>query len=257
MVPNYKLLAAFSLGVAALVSAAGPAEPGVVLSKNALTFSNQAQGTASTPQIITLSSAGAADLVIASIAITGQNAEDFAETNNCPASPAVLAPSANCNIEVTFKPTNITTLTAALTITDNAAGSPRSVSLKGTATASAPAVLLSPAALNFGTQPSNTTSAARTVLLVNAGSAMLNLTNSIAIDGANATEFSIVAAKTTCPNNTGEIPEKGRCEIAVAFRPADLGSRSAQLTIVDDAPGSPHVVSLAGVGVPAPPPSKP
>src|SRR5450755_3497683 len=86
IVRDYKLLAALWIGVAALGCAAWGAEPGVVLSRNAVIFSNQAQGTTSAPHVITLISAATAELVISSIAITGENAEDFAETNNCPVS---------------------------------------------------------------------------------------------------------------------------------------------------------------------------
>ena len=65
---------------------------------------------------------------ISSIALTGVNAGDFAETHTCGSS---LTPGASCNISVTFRPTVTGTRTAKLSITDNAAGSPQKVALSG------------------------------------------------------------------------------------------------------------------------------
>ena len=62
---------------------------------------------------------------IARIAASG----DFAETNACGAS---LAAGANCAISVTFTPSTGGTRSGTLTITDNAAGSPHTVTLTGT-----------------------------------------------------------------------------------------------------------------------------
>ena len=70
---------------------------------------------------------------VTSIAVSGANASDFAESNSCGSS---VAAGANCTISVTFKPTAAGTRTAAVTLTDNATGSPQSASLSGTGAAS-------------------------------------------------------------------------------------------------------------------------
>ena len=62
---------------------------------------------------------------LASIVATG----DFAETNNC---KAVVPMSQSCEIDVVFKPTATGLRSGAITITDNAAGSPQVIQLSGT-----------------------------------------------------------------------------------------------------------------------------
>jgi len=97
----------------------------VSLSPGALTFASQNVNTTSVAQPVTLTNAGDASLTISSIATTG----DFAQTGTCGSS---LAAGANCQISVTFKPTTNGQLTGSVSVTDNATGSPQSVSLTGT-----------------------------------------------------------------------------------------------------------------------------
>jgi hypothetical protein len=109
-----------------LINVSGISEsPQVSLSPSALTYSAQVAGTASASQSVTLSNTGAAALDITQISASG----DFAETNTCGAS---LAIAASCQINVTFTPTAGGSRTGMLTITDNAPGSPETVTLTGT-----------------------------------------------------------------------------------------------------------------------------
>jgi hypothetical protein len=68
---------------------------------------------------------------ITSIAITGIDAVDFAETNTCGTS---VASGASCFIRVTFKPLVKGTRTADVSVYDNGGGSPQKVGLTGTGT---------------------------------------------------------------------------------------------------------------------------
>jgi Galactose oxidase, central domain/Cep192 domain 4 len=113
----------------------GPS-PAASFSPASLTFTSQPIGTTSAPQQVTLTNTGNAALSISSIGLTGTNAGDFAETNNCPVSPATLGAAANCTINVTFTPSLASTETAAISISDNAGGSPQAVALSGTGTSS-------------------------------------------------------------------------------------------------------------------------
>jgi hypothetical protein len=108
--------------------------PAVTLSPSSLSFASQTTGTTSAGQTVTLTNSGTGPLTISSIAITGTNATEFAQTNTCPGSSSTLAAGAKCTITVTFTPAAAGTRTASLTITDTAAGSPQSVSLTGTGT---------------------------------------------------------------------------------------------------------------------------
>src|SRR5207247_5787 len=85
-------------------------------------------------------------------------------TNDCGPS---LSPSSSCSVTVKFTPASTGTLTASLTITDNASGSPQTASLSGTGIN--PTVTLSAANVSFGNQNVETTSAPQAVTLTNSG----------------------------------------------------------------------------------------
>jgi hypothetical protein len=68
---------------------------------------------------------------ITSITVTGTDAGDFAETNNC---PAQMVSGASCFIKVTFKPLAKGKRTADVAISDDGGGSPQQVGLTGTGT---------------------------------------------------------------------------------------------------------------------------
>jgi len=98
-----------------------------------VTFSSQPVGTASLPRTITLANEGSVTVNILSITITGLNTGDFVQTNTCGTS---VASGASCAIRVWFTPTATGSRTAAVSITDDDAGSPQQVSLAGTGNAS-------------------------------------------------------------------------------------------------------------------------
>jgi hypothetical protein len=105
-----------------------PTGPAAALNPTSLTFGAQNVGTSSPTQTVTLLNPGTATLNISSIALSGTNAGDFAQTNNCPAS---LAAGASCTINVTFTPTSAGARSASITVTDNAPDSPQSLALSG------------------------------------------------------------------------------------------------------------------------------
>jgi hypothetical protein len=109
--------------------------PTVSLSPTSLTFASQLTTTASAVKTVTLSNTGNSSLTFTGgnvgISITGANAADFTQTNTCGTS---VAAGANCVISVTFKPATGTSTgvrAAAISIADNATGSPQTVVLAG------------------------------------------------------------------------------------------------------------------------------
>jgi len=106
----------------------------VSLSPTSLTFSRQNVNTTSAPKTVTLSNTGNAPLTVNSITLTGANANNFALTSasTCPLSGGTVAAAGNCTIVVTFTPTSKGGKTAAVSVADNASGSPQQVSLSGT-----------------------------------------------------------------------------------------------------------------------------
>ena len=206
------------------------AAPGVSLSPSSLTFGNQNLNTTSVAQSVTLNNTGNVALSVTSIVASG----DFMQTNTCGTS---VAAGANCTISVTFTPTATGIRTGAVTITDNIAGSPQTISLTGTGAAPAPIVSLSATNLSFGNQLLNTTSAAQSVTLSNTGSAALNVT-------------SIAASAQYAQTNTcgTSVAAGANCTTSVTFTPTATGAQSGTITITDNAAGSPHIVSMSGTG---------
>jgi hypothetical protein len=100
--------------------------PVALVTPTSLTFASQAVGTSSVAQTITLTHELSTALN-PTIATNG----DFKETNTCGTS---LGPSLSCAISVTFAPTSPQPRTGSLTITDNAANSPQTVTLSGSGT---------------------------------------------------------------------------------------------------------------------------
>jgi hypothetical protein len=210
--------------------------PVASLSPTSLTFASQAVGATSAAQAITLNNTGNAALSITSIGLSGANPGDFAQSNSCGAS---VAAGANCTISVTFMPTANGTRSAAVTLTDNATGSPQSVSLTGTGTA--PVASLSPSSLVFGNEPVDMNSSSQVVSLNNTGSAALSITT-IAFIGADPADFT---ENSTCGSS---VAAGGNCTIAITFTPSAAGTRGASLSISDNASGSPQSVALSGTG---------
>ncbi len=215
------------------LSGNGVASPSVTLTPLSLTFATSLPvGTTSTAQTVTLSNVGSATLLITSITASG----DFAATNNCLAG---LAAGDNCTISVTFTPTTAGNRYGTLSVTDNnngVLGSTQTVNLAGTGLA-APGVTLSASSLTFGPQAAGTTSVAQTLNLTNSGTAVLTIT-SIVITG----DFS---QTNTCPQS---LATGAACTISVSFAPTVAGTRTGSLTITDNGPTSPQVVSLGGSG---------
>jgi hypothetical protein len=102
------------------------------LNPTTLTFASTTVNTAASTQPVTLTNGGNVATIIAAggITITGANAGDFSETDNC-VSVAGIAPAATCTINVGFKPTATGARTATLNVMSNV-GTPSTVTLNGT-----------------------------------------------------------------------------------------------------------------------------
>jgi hypothetical protein len=210
----------------------------VTLSATKLSFTNQLLGTTSASKILTLTNAGPSTLSFSSLALSGTNASDFAETNTC-VSSSPLAVSATCTATITFTPHAIATRTATLAINDTGNASPQTVSLTGVGTI----VKFTPTAITFGTQVVGTTSSTKSVTVSNSSSSASLSITSVSVAGANPADFKMT---NTCLNVT--VPPAGSCTISVSFAPTAIGTRVATVTIADDGGGSPQSVSLTGPG---------
>jgi hypothetical protein len=217
------------------ISLAGTAiAPALQISPTSITFAAQSVGTPSPSQTITLSSTASSSVTINGITITGANAGDFSENGNC---SAVLGAGASCQVTVIFKPTAAGNRSASISISDNAAGNPHSVSLTGTATQAA--VSLSPSTVNFASQLVGTASTPVALTVTNTGTGALVI-GSISFSGTNSTDFT---QKNTC---TAPVAPAATCLINVTFMPSAVGSRTASMVLADNASNAPQSVPLTG-----------
>jgi hypothetical protein len=207
--------------------------PSVQLSPKSVNFGNVTIGGLTKQGVlVSIQNIGNTTLTISSIGLTGADSADYFEEGSCSSS---IPAGGTCHLTVGFTPITTGTLTAALSITDNAPNSPQTVSLTGVGVQ--PAVSLSPASLTFPTQTVFTSSKAQTVTLTNTGVGTLSITN-IAATGAF-----------TQTNNCGSTVNSGSsCTLNVTFKPTKSGSSTGSLSITDNAPLSPQIVSLNGTG---------
>ena len=235
-IANGKVYVGTTNGVGAFGLLSG-ASPSVSLSTSAVSFGNQALGTTSAPNPVTVTNNGTASLSFTGIVATG----DFsaaASGTTCTIS-APLAASSNCVIDLAFTPTAAGTRSGSLTLTDNANGSPQVVSLIGTGTAPAVGLSASPA---FPSELVGTTSPAQTITVMNTGNANLTFT---AISSTGP--FAITTSGTTC-STSSPVAGSGSCAVAVTFTPTAGGAASGNLSFTDNAGGSPQTLALSATG---------
>jgi hypothetical protein len=216
-------------------SGAGPS-PAVTRSASTLDFGSQMTGT-SVNSGTTLTNSGAGVLNISSITITGADPGEFSESNTC---GVAIQPGVGCFVSVTFSPLAIGTQTALVSITDNVAGSPQTVTLTGVGFG--PVATLSPTSLTFASQLLGSTSAPQAVTLTNTGDRALSIA-SIEILGFEGGEF---ASSSPCGTS---LSAGASCTVTITFTPNAVGTQTAQLVFTDNGPGSPQIVELTGTGV--------
>lgn len=240
----------------------------ITLSPIELAFPFQAVNVESDTKVVTLTNTGTATLNFNTIFADGDfKFSALSATDHC---EAALVPGKQCTIGVKFKPTSGGEKTGLLYIYTDAAGSPHTVTLKGSGTTS---ITLTPASLDFGSQSNGQLSAAQTVTLKNTGPVPLNIestsiigqgfyvpTSSTTSTGSTSGYTTIVIDDFVINSTSCEsvLLAGATCDIDVAFFPRrDTLTGGAytdtknKLAIVDDAAGSPHRVLLTGRILPA------
>ena len=216
----------------------------ILIAPPTLTFGSQAVGTTSATQTVTASNTGGAAVTFTSIVTSG----DFAGATLAQC-PSIAVEATPCAFQISFKPTAAGTRTGAITFTDNATGSPQTVTLTGTGTAGTATATVTPSSLTFGSQALTTTSAPLSVTVTNTSTAAVNF-SAFTITGTNAGDFALPAgASGTVCSATGTLAAAASCTINVVFTPGAAGARTATLNIADNATGSPQLVALSGTGV--------
>lgn len=214
----------------AQLSGTGSAPATDTLAPLSLSFAQQAIGTTSTAQQITLTNSGDVPLTLIKVS---WSAGDFTATSSCGAS---LNPHSSCAISVAFVPTAIGTRSATLTVTDQFRS--QTVGLTGIGVAP-PGVSLSPASLSFAPTGVGLSAPAQTLTLTNNGGLPLHITNTTLSAG-------YLVASSTCGSTLAAL---GSCDLVVVFSPQGAGGVAGTLTLTDDAPSGSQTTNLVGTGI--------
>ena len=199
-------------------------------------FPLQSTNVASAPAAVTVTNTGTIALPIASIAIAGTGASQFAQTNTCATSVAI---GGTCTVSVVFNPSAPGTGTATLSVNTSAGAGTQSITLNGLAATPA---FTAPTSLDFGSQATTAASAAQPVTITNTGTVALSLTG-LAITGTNAAAYS---QSNSC---AGTVAVGGTCTLNVVFKPTAAGATTASLNINIANGAATQAVSLTGTGV--------
>jgi uncharacterized membrane protein len=196
---------------------------------------------------IKLTNTGNLPLVVGTVAVSGDASFSVAASgpnNRC--TGQTITAGGQCSMQVTYSPTAPGTDSATLKVPSNAASSPDTLSLSGTANASEAQV--APATLAFGNQAVLSTSAPKTVTITNVGYGTSLKITSVAVSGTSM----FAKGSDGCTGETLSVG--GKCTVTVTFSPTAAGAQSGQLTVSDDATfgGGSQQVALSGTGTGAP-----
>jgi hypothetical protein len=238
--PNY----GGGVGDAFVAMVKGSSLPTVTITPGGLNFGAQDVGLASNAVAIEYMNTNASSTVdLSTIAFAGDYKQVFPGTTpgDCPS--GLIQPSTYCNIWVVFTPSGPGSRLGTITITDDASSAPHIIHLSGTG--EVPQDMFSPTSLTFTPAQIIGTPSTLTVKLTNTGQGTLD----IASWGITAVTGNTGSADFSQTSTCGDtLNSGGSCTFSVIFNPSMSGTRTANLTIFDNAPGSPHNITLQGEG---------
>ncbi len=235
-----------SVSVTASLTGTGVA-PTVSVSPSSINFGSIIQGNAASDQVVTVTNQSAGPVTFSGFS-AGLGGPFYVDTgaSTCSTSTALAANHA-CSISVYYSPSATGSVDGALTISDNATGSPQTVALNGMGVSNTPSGAFSPSSLGFGNQTLGSTSNAAGMTFRNTGNVPL-----VSFSVTASAGFSI-SPSTPCPTTLGV---GGSCNFQVTFAPGTtLGAQSGNVTATfNNASGaSPSTLSinagLTGTGV--------
>jgi len=234
-----------------------------------LAFGNETVKVKSAANSVTATNSGATAITMG--AITSTNTTDYAiASNNCPASGATLAAKATCTvsgafisaatttctpnliiasggnwvINVQFHPTVVGFAMGSISVSDNDATSPQSVSLQGYGTG----VKFNPGSINFGTVTRGA-QVSSTATITNVGTSPVFFIGA-ELTGTSSADFSVNYGNSPpCGNSqTNPLLPGKTCQITVYFLPSKVGAESATYKVFSNSVGSPQTLPLVGTG---------
>ncbi len=222
-----------------ILSGTGTPRPqALITATSSLAFSDQIIGTQSAAQTVTISNSGTLTLNVATVLLGGANANQFSLSGNC---VVALSPGQQCTLQVRFAPTTTGAKAANVLITSDATNTPNAtVTLSGNAVpVPVPVVQLSASILSFGNVIYGGTPASQGVTLTNTGTAPLTI---LSVIETGNTDFTVVSA---CGPS---LAAGAHCNLGISFSPHAIGSRAGTVTLTSNAAGSPHKITMTGVG---------
>ena len=203
----------------------------VSLSTSTLSFGNQALGTTSAVQSVTVTNTGSATLTFSGIGVYGVEAPDWAPlSNTCSGG---LQAGHSCTVSAKFTPQAAGARSATIKLTDNAPNSPQEVALTGTGVA--PVASFSVPNLSFSVQTVGFSSSPQPVTLTNSGTS--NLTISSIVANGDYTQTN---------NCVSPIAPNGSCTINVTFTPEVAWARMGTIIVTGNIIAPP--LFLSGMG---------
>jgi sugar lactone lactonase YvrE len=195
--------------------------------------------------VVSVESIGVENIGNATLTGSGglSNTTDFSQVAgsgtppDCILAALSLAPGAECNISLDFKPQSSGTATGTLTLSDNSLnGNPatQKISLTGPG----PIAQISTTYLSFGTVPFGT-STTLPVTVTNIGGGVLTVTPSISGYSSPAPgKYSYSIAGSTCGAG---VSAGNSCTLQVKFSPTSIATHTDLLTLETNAPANPTV----------------
>lgn len=216
----------------ALLSGNGQTGPTDTLSATSLTFPEQAIGTTSAAQQVTVTNTGDGALTNIMLQVTG----DFSVSNLCGAS---LPGHSSCALQVAYTPKAVGAERGQIALQDTLGA--QSIALNGIgvppATSGGAVATFSPTSLDFGAQGVNSISSSQTLTVINTGTTPLS-----GIAAAASKGFAIAgnACTTVAPGAS--------CTVMVTFAPLTTGVQQGAVSVTATEASTPFTVPVSGIG---------
>lgn len=231
--------------------------PAASLIPPSLNFGNQTVMSVSSPQAVTLSNGGQADLLVSNISILPSQ---FALVPGPPVPPPTitLTPGDTLTYAITFTPNAAQSFSGTLDFTTNDPA-PTSVDLSGIGTTSTSVVNIrlqfNTSQLDFGSQVVGITSQPKEVIASNGGTAPVDIASITVSLPFAIDQLFLVNPQTGASTPVSTLPvtlQPGEnLRILVTFTPSAEQGFADSLVIISNAPSSPDTVGLVGSGVTA------
>jgi hypothetical protein len=208
------------------------AQGGLTISPASLSFNNIVVGQSST-QNATLTNGGNASITLTAAQSSGAG---FSVTGL--SLPLTLNAGQSAAFGVQFRPTSASVISGSVSFTDNAAGSPQTLTLSASAVNASSTLSANPGTVNFSNVLVGNTNA-QTVSLTNSGTAAVT----ISLVNTTGTGFSVSGVTAG-----QQIAAGASASFTATFAPTSAGAASGSVTISSNATDSAVSVAFSGTG---------